>query len=345
MQDSTSKAEFNIKKMSCISCVNKIKSALAIEGIKSVEINLQKELATIIYDKKKISLDKIKSKIISLGYCVCNSNPCICNNNLSNASSSFNQNSLLSGLIYGLIPHTFCIAFILASILGVSLAVEFFKPFLLSPYFFYILIVLSIAIATFSALIYLKSVGLLSIEGIKKKWKYLFTLYGSTLTINLILFLFIFPIVTNFATASTSDSALLSFSNSNISTNISSSNNSQNNFQLIKLSVDIPCSGHSPLISSELKKLNGVKAVKYDFPNYFTISFDPSKVTQQQILSLDVFKTYKASLVQNLDSNFSQQNSQLQNSNFQSFTNNSNAQAKGCSLSLGGCSCGCGYRK
>ena len=78
-----------------------------------------------------------------------------------------------SGLIYGLIPHTGCIAFIIFTILGVTTATALFKPLLLSPYFFYILIALSFIFATISALIYLKKCALLSLRGIKTKWKYL----------------------------------------------------------------------------------------------------------------------------------------------------------------------------
>ena len=45
-------------------------------------------------------------------------------------------NGFLSGLFYGLIPHAGCIAFILFTILGVSTATAFFRPLLMSRYFF-----------------------------------------------------------------------------------------------------------------------------------------------------------------------------------------------------------------
>ena len=61
-----------------------------------------------------------------------------------------------SGLMYGLIPHTGCIAFIIFTILGVSTATAFFKPLLMSRYFFHGLILLSFIFATISSVIYLK---------------------------------------------------------------------------------------------------------------------------------------------------------------------------------------------
>ncbi len=44
---------------------------------------------------------------------------------------------LLQGILYGLIPHTGCIAFILASIFGLTFAASLFRPLLAKAYFFY----------------------------------------------------------------------------------------------------------------------------------------------------------------------------------------------------------------
>ena len=63
-----------------------------------------------------------------------------------------------SGLFYGLVPHTGCIAFIIFSILGVTTATALFKPLLMSRYFFYGLIIMSFLFATISAMIYLKKI-------------------------------------------------------------------------------------------------------------------------------------------------------------------------------------------
>jgi len=63
------------------------------------------------------------------------------------------------------------------------------------------------------------------------------------------------------------------------------------------LQVNIPCPGHAPLIIGELKTIGGVKAVKFKFPNLFDVGYDPEKTSKEQILSLDVFGTYKATVV------------------------------------------------
>ena len=56
-----------------------------------------------------------------------------------------------SGVIYGALPHTGCIAFIVFTILGVTTAASLFRPLLLNRYFFYGLIMLSFVFATISA--------------------------------------------------------------------------------------------------------------------------------------------------------------------------------------------------
>ena len=180
----------------------------------------------------------------------------------------------LKGLFYGLLPHTGCIAFIIFAILGVTTATMFFKPLLLNPYFFYILILLSFVFATISAIIYLKRGGLLSLKGVKKKWKYLSVLYGASIGANLILFLLIFPIAANI-TMATGAVVLEDLSE-------------------VSLKVDIPCPGHAPLISGELYTISGVKSVKFRFPDYFDVYYDESETSQDEIFSLDVFDIYPA---------------------------------------------------
>ena len=58
---------------------------------------------------------------------------------------------IMQGVVYGLIPHTGCIAFILFTVLGVSAATAFFKPLLMNRYFFYFLMLLSFVFASISA--------------------------------------------------------------------------------------------------------------------------------------------------------------------------------------------------
>jgi len=191
-------------------------------------------------------------------------------------------NGILQGVFYALVPHTMCIAFLIGSIFGVTLLMQFFKPLLMNRYFFYILIAISFAFATLSALLYLRKNGLLSALGAKRKWKYLTGMYGSTIGINLLLFLIIFPILAN-ASPSNITGGALSEQAPYVST--------------LKLSVDIPCSGHAPLITSELKTISGVLGVQFSFPNVFEVIYDNTKTNQNQILALGVFGEYPAKVL------------------------------------------------
>jgi copper chaperone CopZ len=193
--------------------------------------------------------------------------------------------ALKSGLLYGLVPHIGCIVFIVFSILGVTSATFLFRDLLLNSYFFYLLIALSMVFASISAFIYIKRKNLnseakfkISLSAIKREWKYITTLYSTTILINLLLFMVIFPLTANisFATKNT------------IITNSTAA---------LTLQVDIPCSGHAPLVTDELKKLDGISDVKFRFPNYFDVSYDNNKLSKNQILSLEIFKNFKANLI------------------------------------------------
>lgn len=185
-----------------------------------------------------------------------------------------------SGLLYGLIPHSFCIAFIVLSIVGATTATVFVGKILLIPYLFQILITISLVFATLSAVIYLKRLNLLSLTGIKKKWRYLSTLYGATILISLLFFLVIFPNLANLNFSKNQPSVL-----------------SQNTaFSSVTLAVDIPCSGHAPLINGEVRKLAGVQEVNFKMPNLFTVTYDPKQTSPEQILQLEIFKSFKAKI-------------------------------------------------
>ena len=199
-----------------------------------------------------------------------------CNNKTEEKKKGF-----LSGLLYGLAPHTFCIAFIIFTVLGSTVATAFLKPLLLNPYFFYILIVLSFIFATISAVIYLKRNGILSSQGAKRKWKYLSVLYGTTISVNLLFFMIIFPAVANLNLNPTRMTASIK--------NVS--------LTPITLEVSIPCPGHAPLITGELKKVNGVEGVSFEFPNLFKVTYDSTKTSEKDLLSLEVFQEYKATIV------------------------------------------------
>ena len=196
------------------------------------------------------------------------------------------KKGLFIGLLYGIVPHTFCIVFIILTILEATTATALLKPFLLNRYFFYILIGLSIFFATISAIIYLKKNAILSFQGIKRKWKYLSILYGTTIFVNLLFFMVIFPYLANLNRVQ--PSALIG------ATHLSS----------ITLKVEIPCPGHAPLIIDELKKIEGVEDVKFSFPNLFDVKYNPSKTSKEKLLSLEIFNTYKAVVIKETRSFF-----------------------------------------
>jgi hypothetical protein len=187
-----------------------------------------------------------------------------------------------SGILYGIMPHTFCIAFIIFTILGTTVATTLLKPLLLNPYFFYILVGISFLLATVSAIIYLKRNGTLSVVGAKKSWKYLSILYGTTIAVNLILFMVIFPLTANIKPLNAS---VLGSTSQNLKT------------ESLTLEVQIPCTGHAPLITGELNKIQGVQKIEFRSPNLFDIVYDPQKTSKEKILSLDVFNTYKAKVL------------------------------------------------
>jgi len=195
-------------------------------------------------------------------------------------SPKLEKTGLLAGILYGILPHTFCIAFIVFSIIGATTASLFFKKMLLIPYLFNLLIGMSVVFATISAVIYLKRNNLLSLAGMKKKWRYLLVLYGLTITVNWLFFNFIFPVTANF-----------NQSRQGVVSNIETSS--------MTIKVAIPCPGHAPLISDELKKVKGVLSVRFNTPDLFNINYDSTEATVDQIIALDVFNTYKASIVAN----------------------------------------------
>jgi hypothetical protein len=183
------------------------------------------------------------------------------------------------GLIYGLLPHSFCIAFVIFSIVGATTATTIFRKFLILPYFLHLLIGLSFVFATLSALFYLKRNDCLSNEGIKVKWQYLLILYGTTVGINLAMFTVILPAMANFK----SEPRKMTLASTGLTK--------------ATLKVAIPCPGHSPLITEELKKIPGVEEVFFRLPNYFEIGFDSQKTTLEKILGVEVFRTYRPEII------------------------------------------------
>ncbi|MEK6973191.1 MAG: heavy-metal-associated domain-containing protein [archaeon] len=262
-----------IKGMHCKSCEKIIEDRVSkLEGIEKVTASFEKENANIIFDSDKISRKRIEEEIHNAEYTVKN-------------SMALKKSTLKQGLIYGLLPHVGCIGFIAASVLGVTVACELFKPLLLNPWFFYILIGISLVFATLSSIIYLNKYGLLSWEGIKRKKGYLAAMYGSTIGISLLFMFVIFPMTANFSTDTVNSGTVALAKENKIAVPALSE---------ITLRVDIPCPGHAVLISSELKKLAGIKSIKFDSPNYFKVGFDATQTSKEEILNIEVFKTYPA---------------------------------------------------
>jgi hypothetical protein len=186
------------------------------------------------------------------------------------------KKGILRGILYGLIPHSFCIAFAAFSIIGAVTATAFLKRFLLIPNFFYFLIFVSLLLATISSAIYLKRAECLCKSGLKSKWKYVSTLFASTILINLLMFFVVFPALANI----------------NQQNPIAQAENSAE----LSLSVQIPCSGHAPLIMDELKKNSGVQSVTFKLPDIFEIKYNPKETSPIKIASAEIFKTYAATI-------------------------------------------------
>ena len=111
------------------------------------------------------------------------------------------------------------------------------------------------------------------------------------MVVNLILFMVIFPVLATLdAEDNFSPSAI-------ISAFINRENNTENLLPSITLRVDIPCPGHAPLITSELRTIEGVEGVQYRFPNKFVVNYNSQITSKDQILALDVFRTYKPTII------------------------------------------------
>jgi copper chaperone CopZ len=311
--------KIHIKGMHCRSCKEILEMNLgSLAGVEKVSVDLAGNSARITYDSTQTTIEQIQEKIEQTGYSVEGDAGSA---ERSEGKSHDNGKGLVQGLLYGLIPHVGCIAFIIGSVLGVAVLMEFFRPLLMDRNFFNYLLGLAFVFATFSSALYLRNNGLLSIEGAKRKWKYLGAMYGSTIGINLLLFMFIFPLFANSPVAATSSSALelqcpVDGGPGCTTETLAGATEQQSGAQItggsdpanfgtsqsapvalyskMKISVDIPCPGHAPLITYDLKTIDGVAGVEFSQPNVFDITYDPSKTGESEILSLEVFKTYPA---------------------------------------------------
>jgi copper chaperone CopZ len=133
--------------------------------------------------------------------------------------------------------------------------------------------------ATLSSFFYLKKNKKLSWEGIRDKKGYLTIMYSSVVGINILLFFFIFPFLANLGNVRVV-SAL-----------------DDENTSFLEISSKIPCPGHAPLISDEVKQVNGVSSVEYSFPNKFKIYYNPSLISKEEILELNIFEEFPAEVI------------------------------------------------
>ena len=187
--------------------------------------------------------------------------------------------NVLQGIVYGLIPHIGCIMFVFAAILGATALIQLFKPILMNKNVFYYLILISFGFATLSSFFYLKKNKKLSWSGIKDKKRYLLIMYLSVVGINILLFFFIFPFLANLG-------------NNGVVSALD-----DNSTSFFEITSKIPCPGHAPLISDEVKTMEGVKAVEYSFPNNFKIYYNPSLTSKQEILQLGIFEEFPAEVI------------------------------------------------
>jgi hypothetical protein len=192
---------------------------------------------------------------------------------------------ILSGILLGILPHSFCIAFALFSIIGAVAASAFLKRFLLIPNFFLYLIIISLVLATLSSAIYLKRNKCLCSSGIKSRWKYISSVYSTTILVNLFMFFVILPALAN--------------ANFQKTPNVSQKvlGEEKNNLSELSIKVDIPCSGHASLIIDEIKKNCNIDSITYSTPDKFEIKYDPKKTTPEKITSLEIFKTYPVKII------------------------------------------------
>jgi len=149
-----------------------------------------------------------------------------------------------------------------------------FREFLLIPYFFYVLVAVSLLLAGISSAVYLKKCGRLSVSGAKSRWKYIAALFSSTILINALMFFAVFPALANMNSGDIAGQERYSAG--------------------LSAAVQIPCSGHAPLIIYELKKNAGVGAVKFKIPNIFEVKYDPRETSSEEIAAAEIFKTYPA---------------------------------------------------
>ncbi len=69
---------------------------------------------------------------------------------------------------------------------------------------------------------------------------------------------------------------------------------SVDNLESVTLKVSIPCEGHVYYIKSELADIKGIEKTDYLGQYRFQIFYNPLKISEDQILNLEVFKEFSA---------------------------------------------------
>ena len=190
--------------------------------------------------------------------------------------NSVKQKGFWQGILFGIIPHSFCILFIIFSALGAAFATEYIKKFLLVPHFFTILVLLSVFFAVIVAGIYLYRTKALNLNGLICNRNYLMILFASTIILNLVFVYGIFPAIANMDNSKKD----VAYQDSELS--------------VILIEADIPCPGHAPLIISEVKKLQGISNTEFIFPDKFKISYNKNIINENEIINLEIFSSFKA---------------------------------------------------
>lgn len=201
-------------------------------------------------------------------------------NDCCNQDSVCSNQAFTSGLMFGVIPHLGCIGFVVAAIFGSTAIMTQFRPLLLHSNLFYILVGLSFSFATLSAIVFLKMNRLLHFTGIKKKWRYLSVLYASAILVNSLLFLVIFPYSANAVGRKDKFNNILE---------------QQSSQSILNIKVNIPCSGHALLVMEELDKTDGINSAEFKFPDSFLVRYNPKRISEERILSLEIFNKFQAS--------------------------------------------------
>lgn len=176
------------------------------------------------------------------------------------------SSSIWKGILLSVIPHIGCIAFAVLMVTGVGFGTVFLKNFLSNKWIFPASITLSFVIASVYSYFYFKK------QCCTNKIRYVSIIFSSMILVNILLFYIVFPWMTNLQ------------NNSNIAF--------ASNLSELKIQIDIPCTGHAPLIVYELKKA-GISDVIFTDPDTFDIKYDSTKITTEQIKGLQLFEDFK----------------------------------------------------